>query len=100
VQYFRRGIYPEADRPFIELIDIRRRVLLKDHPNRLIAMSNLAVLYRTQGKYAEAEQIIAGVLEIRQRTLGEEHPDTLRSVFALAGLYGDTPAGTKKRKGY
>jgi non-specific serine/threonine protein kinase/serine/threonine-protein kinase len=86
-QYYRRGMYPEAERLFIELIDVRRRVLGKDHPNTLIAMNNLAALHRTEGKYSEAEPIFRDVLETRRRVLGEEHPDTLRTVSALAALH-------------
>ena len=59
-----------------------------DHPNTLIAMNNLATVYRAEGKYAEAEPIFVDVLEIRRRVLGEEHPDTLRTLNALASLYG------------
>ena len=40
-----------------KVLEVRRRVLGEEHPDTLISMNNLAVLYRDQGKYAQAEPL-------------------------------------------
>jgi tetratricopeptide (TPR) repeat protein len=59
------------------------------HPNTLISMDNVALLYRNQGKYAQAEPLVTKVLGEERHVLGDEHPDTLITMNNLAGLYRD-----------
>jgi eukaryotic-like serine/threonine-protein kinase len=66
---------------------VRRRVLGPEHPDTLISMNNLALLYREQGRYGQAEPLFTKVLKVRRRVLGPEHPDTLDTINDLAELY-------------
>jgi tetratricopeptide (TPR) repeat protein/predicted Ser/Thr protein kinase len=87
--YLDLGIYPEAQKQIERALDLRRRLLGEDHPDTLISMRNLAVLYRHQGKVEQAESLLIKVLGVQRRLLGEDHPDTLESAYDLALLYDD-----------
>ena len=53
------------------------------HPDTLVSMSNLPVLYNSQGKYDQAEPLYVECLELQKaiRTvLGASHPGTLSSM--------------------
>jgi hypothetical protein len=43
-------IYARAERLRIEVLEARRRALVREHPDTLTSVGNLAVLYRDQGK--------------------------------------------------
>jgi tetratricopeptide (TPR) repeat protein len=84
-----QGKYSEAEDMYQQTLELRERVLGKEHPDTLTSMDNLALLLIRQGKYGEAEEIHRRTLEIRERperVLGEEHPDTLASIYCLAYL--------------
>ncbi len=61
--------------------EAQERVLGPDHPETLVSLNSLAVLYGDQERYKEAEALYRRILEARERVLGKEHPDTL----SLAG---------------
>lgn len=65
----------------------RCREIGSTHPNTLMALNNLALLYRNQGKYDRAESFLLDCLEKRTTTLGENEMDTLQSLNNLALLY-------------
>jgi CHAT domain-containing protein/tetratricopeptide (TPR) repeat protein len=85
--YRAQGRYPEAEPLYQHVLEVRERVLGKDHPQTLMSVNNLATVYNDQGRYREAEQLLERALEKRERVLGKEHPDTLMSVSNLAALY-------------
>ncbi len=87
--YLDLGIYPEAQKQIERALDLRRRLLGEDHPDTLVSMRNLAVLYRHEGKSAQAESLLTKVLGVQRSLLGEDHPDTLESAYDLALLYDD-----------
>src|ERR1700722_15515287 len=62
----------------------RRRDLGEDHPDTLVAASNLAVSPRAAGEYQAARELDEDTLARRRRVLGEDHPDTLASADGLA----------------
>ena len=78
------GRYREAEAPFEEVFQTRKRMLGEEHPDTLISVANLASTYRNQGRWKEAEELEVRVMEARKRVLGEEHPDTLTSMHNLA----------------
>ncbi|OCK74986.1 HET-domain-containing protein, partial [Lepidopterella palustris CBS 459.81] len=49
------GRYGEAEVPFKEVFQTRKRVLGEEHPSTLTSMANLASTYRNQGRWKEAE---------------------------------------------
>ena len=75
-----------AEPLYRETLQLREKVLDKEHPNTLTSMNNLAALFDSQGKYDLAEPLYRETLQLREKVLGKEHPDTLTSINNLAGL--------------
>ena len=61
-----------------------------EHPDTLISVNNLAVLYRATGRYGQAEPLYQRALEAASACSGPTTPNTLISVNNLAGLYRAT----------
>jgi tetratricopeptide (TPR) repeat protein len=78
------GRYTEAEQPFVQAVEIRKKVLGQEHPNTLIGIANLASTFWNQGRWKEAEELVVQVMETRKRELGQEHPETLTSMNNLA----------------
>jgi len=53
VLYGKRGKYKEAEPLCKRALDIREKVLGKDHPDVAKQLNNLALLCQNQGKYEE-----------------------------------------------
>ncbi|KAI9764071.1 MAG: hypothetical protein M1840_008875 [Geoglossum simile] len=83
------GRYGEAEKLFLQVMEMFKRVLGEEHPSTLTSMANLASTYRNQGRWKEAEELEVQVIETRKRVLGEEHPDTLVSMTNLALTYSN-----------
>jgi tetratricopeptide (TPR) repeat protein len=81
------GVYPEAEQQIGRALDLRRRVLGKEHPSTLASMSGLGQVYLLEGKYAQAEPLLTNVRAYGRRVWGEAHPDTLLAMNDLAELY-------------
>ncbi len=82
------GLYPEAATQLEAAVDLRRRVLGREHPETLRSMNDLTLVYMDEGsKFPQAEELDKQTLEIRRRVLGPEHPDTLTSMSNLATVY-------------
>jgi len=82
------GLYPEAAKQLEAAVDLRRRVLGREHPETLRSMNDLALVYMDEGsKFPKAEALDNQILESRRRVLGPEHPDTLTSMNNLATVY-------------
>jgi tetratricopeptide (TPR) repeat protein len=67
----------------------RRRILGEEHPNTILAMSNLASTLRDLGQLDEAAKMLREVLEKRKRILGEKHPNTISAMNNLAIMLED-----------
>src|ERR1700722_18346302 len=85
--YVDGGMWKEAEKLHVLVMETRKRVLGEEHPHTLLSMGNLASTYRNQGRWKEAEVLEVSVMETRKRVLGEEHPDTLLSMGNLALTY-------------
>lgn len=59
----------------------------KQHPDTLVSVQMLALLYQIQGHPKEAESLHLRVINSLEATLGRKHPDTLNAVRGLAFLY-------------
>jgi tetratricopeptide (TPR) repeat protein len=55
-----------------------------EHPNTMLRMGELAVMYSLQGRYKEAGELQLKVLDLLKRVLGPEHQHTLMSMNNLA----------------
>ncbi|KAI9773955.1 MAG: hypothetical protein M1839_001967 [Geoglossum umbratile] len=73
----------------VKVLEASQRTLGNEHPNTLVAMSNLASSYSDLGRRQEAMELRVKVLEASQRTLGNEHPNTLIAMGNLASSYSD-----------
>jgi Tetratricopeptide repeat len=69
-----------------EELEVRERVLGKEHLDILTSIGNLALMLSDQGKYNEAEQIYQKELEVRERVLGKKYPFILISIDNLVGM--------------
>jgi hypothetical protein len=84
---YRDGRYNEAEKSFFDVMETRKRVLGRDHPDTLASMGNLASTYLSQRRWKEAEELEMQVIETRKKVLGEKHPDTLINISNLASTY-------------
>jgi len=82
------GRYNLACSRYNEVLQVRMKVLGKEHPGTLTRIHNLALVLGRQGKYDEAELIHQQALELKEKVLGKEHPDTLISMNNLAVVLG------------
>ena len=85
--YLAQGLYREAEKLGLLIVETRKSVQGQEHPNTLASMNNLASTYMNQGRWTEAEELGLQVIETRKRVLGQEHPDTLISMGNLASTY-------------
>ncbi|KAI9373906.1 hypothetical protein BJX61DRAFT_355122 [Aspergillus egyptiacus] len=83
------GRYNEAEKLFIQVLEIRNQVLGSKHPDTLISMSNLAFTYWKQGRLKEAEELNMQVIQTQMQVLGLENPYILTSINNLASIYLD-----------
>jgi tetratricopeptide (TPR) repeat protein len=72
-----QGDYSRAWRLGERVLDVRTRILGKEHPDTLRTMNNLAAILLAQGDTARARSLGEQALESSSRLLGEEHPDTV-----------------------
>lgn len=86
VALFQLGKYAEAEQMNQQTLEIREKVLGKEHHDTLASMHSLANALFSQGRDKEAEQLYQQTLELREKVLGKEHPDTLSSMYNLAIL--------------
>jgi CHAT domain-containing protein/tetratricopeptide (TPR) repeat protein len=86
LRLYRVGRYDEA-RPLAErVMEIRERVLGKEHPDVGPPLYYLANLYVIKGKYAEAEPLFQRALTILESAEGPEHPAVAAILNSLATL--------------
>ena len=55
-------------------LEAQERVLGPDHPETLVSLNNLAVLYDDQERYKEAEALYRRALEARERVSARSIP--------------------------
>jgi tetratricopeptide (TPR) repeat protein len=84
--YYALGNYPSAERHLETAFKVRKRELGDEHPETLVSMDALAMLYDKQGRYDEAESLYRRTLDLQRRVLGVEHPYTLSTMHNLADL--------------
>jgi tetratricopeptide (TPR) repeat protein len=67
----------------LEQVDAKRDLLGGDHPETLVAMTDLAHAYKDAGDNESARTLLEEILASRTRTLGADHIDTTRTEFEL-----------------
>ncbi|MGD1905294.1 MAG: tetratricopeptide repeat protein [Leptolyngbyaceae cyanobacterium] len=87
VDLFHAGRYSEAVSVAEEVVALFRQHLEGTHPDLLISINNLAVLYQALGRYDEAEPLLQEALSIRQQQLDPDNPELATSLNNLAAVY-------------
>jgi hypothetical protein len=85
--YNREGHWKKAATIERRMLSLRTEMLGDDHPETLVVLANVAMVYYNQWQWTEAEYLQTKILDICTRTCGPEHPDTLYSMSALASTY-------------
>ncbi len=83
------GNYEEALKFYNMALDIREKILGKDHPDTATIYNNIAIVYKDLGNYEEALKFYNMSLDIREKILGKDHPSTAVTHENLAELYRD-----------
>ena len=65
-------------------MEIRRRILGKEHPETVDSVGILAWLNALRGRWKEAEELGVEAVEIRRKMHDEEHPHALNDMHNLA----------------
>jgi hypothetical protein len=68
---------------------LRRSMQGDDHPDTLLAATNLAATLRELGQYEPARQLAEDTLTRSRRVLGDDHPSTLLAATVLATILGE-----------
>jgi len=76
-----------AEKLYVEVLAIERRVLGDTHQITLSTMNNLAAVLARERKFQQAEELYRKLLELKSRTFGADHPSTLTSMNGLGVLY-------------
>ncbi|CAG0961345.1 hypothetical protein METP3_00846 [Methanosarcinales archaeon] len=84
-----RALFAEAKQFFEQTLNIRKKILVKDHPDLAVTYNDFAGLYHTQGKYKKAEEFYNNALNIRKKILVNDHPDLAVTYNDFAELYQD-----------
>ena len=79
--------WDEAEKLEVQVWDMKKRVLGKEHSDTLDSMTNLALTYDRQGKIAEAKEMYQRALVGYEKVLGPEHISTLGTVHSLGEIY-------------
>jgi kinesin light chain len=87
VLYGKRGKYKEAEPLCKRALEIREKVLGKDHPDVAKQLNNLALLCQNQSKYDEVEMYYQRALEIYETKLGPDDPNVAKTKNNLASCY-------------
>ena len=71
--FYENGLYNEAEEPWFQVLEVRKKMLGAEHSDTLITMGYLALTYSQQWCEKEAEQLWLQVLELIKRVLRVEH---------------------------
>ncbi|KAJ6515432.1 hypothetical protein C8R45DRAFT_919478 [Mycena sanguinolenta] len=85
--YYTMGQAKKAEQLYTVVFENRERLLGKNHPQTLIAMSQLAATYRKLGELEKAEKLQILALGKLKKLWGDMHQDTLQATANLAVIY-------------
>ena len=83
IKYFQKKAEPLCQRA----LEIREKVLGRDHPDVAKQLNNLALLCQNQGKYQEVEQYYKRAIDIYAKKLGADDPNVAKTKNNLASAY-------------
>lgn len=82
----------QAEPPAQQSIDVREKVLGKDHPDVAESAGTLASIYQARSDFAKSEPQLKRALSIREKALKEDHICVAQTVNQLANLYKEMAA--------
>ena len=88
-KYYQDGNYPKALEFYTKALNIREKVLGKDHPDTANSYNNIGSVYNDMGDYPKALEFYTKALHIKEKVLGKEHPNTATSYNNIGYLYSD-----------
>ena len=97
--HYKNGDYKKAELWWLEALDIRKNILVKDSSGYSNILNNIGLLYLNMGNYKIAEPYFQQSLEIRKNHLVEEDRDYIASLKDLSFLY-DKLGSYKKAEYY
>jgi len=71
------GQYGEAEKIHRRALDLRERVIGKEHEDTLVSRNEIGLSLQYQGKYPEAEKIYREILTLNEKLLVQKDLDTL-----------------------
>jgi len=76
----------DAVAPFREALQLRERLLGRDHPEAVATRVNLAYVTAETGAPAEAESVLRAAVESNRKVFSESHPLVAQSLNVLANV--------------
>ena len=84
---YQGGNYPKALEFYTKALNIREKVLGKDHPDTAFSYNNIGSVYYRMGNYPKALEFHTKALNIREKALGKDHPTTADSYNSIGNDY-------------
>ncbi|MEN3040837.1 MAG: CHAT domain-containing tetratricopeptide repeat protein [Bacteroidia bacterium] len=81
------GKHVNAESLYIQVAKWQKKYLGEKHPEYILTLNDLAIVYEHLGHYSKAESIYKKVLAAQAEVLGSQHPDYLITLGNLALLY-------------
>jgi len=79
--------FGEALKLYYKALDIREKILGKEHAHTADVYNGIGVVYEKKGDYDKALEYLEKALVIRENVLGEEHPGTATTYNHIAVVY-------------
>lgn len=67
----------------MQVVEIRKRVLGKEHPDTLTSINNLAFTFKVQGRNNKAILLMEKCFQLQKMVLNPHHPYTISSLATL-----------------
>lgn len=85
--YRGKGEYDRALELYGEALEIRTRLLGREHLSTATMLQSMALCHSRKGEYARALELYGEVLEIRTESLGREHPSKVTTLHNMAKCF-------------
>jgi hypothetical protein len=85
--YHKQRKFEQAEQLIIEVLNARTKTLGSEHPETLLALHNLVVIYVTGGTTEDIVQLAMELLERETRVFGSTHEYTQRSAKLFDSLF-------------
>lgn len=89
------GDYILAEKYYLQVIEIRSKILAPNDPEIALAYSNVAVLYQLIAEYDKALSYNMKALKIREEKLGKDDPNYATTLHNMGYLYRELGEYTK-----